>query len=72
MSTDRWRSYILFSIGNLTSLYEAVWPQCWEKASSKHKNYGTACNRQWVDAVDYLEVVGIIIGQIMVGVIGDW
>lgn len=26
----------------------------------------------WKDAVSYLEVVGIIIGQILVGILGDW
>lgn len=30
------------------------------------------CNKQWINAITYLEIVGIIIGQVLVGVIGDW
>jgi MFS family permease len=56
--------YVLFSIGNLTPLYQAVWPNCWSKY--------TECNKQWTFAVTYLEVAGIICGQILVGILGDW
>ncbi|KAI9682913.1 MAG: hypothetical protein M1829_006349 [Trizodia sp. TS-e1964] len=56
--------YVLFSIGNLEPLLSAVYPTCW---SSK-----TECNPTWIAAVTYLEVCGIIVGQIFVGVIGDW
>ncbi|PWZ03447.1 MFS general substrate transporter [Testicularia cyperi] len=56
--------YTLFSIGNLSPLFKAVWPQCW-------KTY-EVCDRQWVHAIDYLEIVGIIVGQILVGIEGDW
>lgn len=56
--------YTLFSVGNLTSLFEAVWPLCW----STYK----VCNANWVASVGYLEIVGIILGQITVGFIGDW
>jgi hypothetical protein len=48
----------------LTPLFAAGWPQCWSKY--------TVCNSQWIAAVTYLEVVGIICGQILVGVLGDW
>ena len=30
------------------------------------------CDQTWVQSVQYLEVVGIIIGQVLVGIIGDW
>lgn len=56
--------YVLFSVGNLKPLFQAVWPQCW-------KTY-EVCDHQWVNAVDYLEIIGIICGQIMVGIEGDW
>ena len=56
-------SYVLFSIGNLMPLFNAVWPQCW----SKYK----VCSKNWVFAVTYLEIIGIICGQILVGLIGD-
>ncbi|KAH0543037.1 hypothetical protein FGG08_002645 [Glutinoglossum americanum] len=51
--------YVLFSIGNLTPLFQKVWPTCWNTFKS--------CDRQWIDAVTYLEVMGIICGQILVG-----
>ena len=56
--------YVLFSIGNLTPLFSAAWPHCW-------KDYDT-CSKTWVAAVQYLEICGIIVGQILVGIIGDW
>jgi hypothetical protein len=30
------------------------------------------CSKTWLAAVTYLEVCGIIVGQISVGIIGDW
>ncbi|KAI9719171.1 MAG: hypothetical protein M1828_006353 [Chrysothrix sp. TS-e1954] len=64
--------YVLFSIGNLKPLFQAAFPTCWGKKSSKSPLNGTACNEQWRYAVDYLEIIGIIVGQIMVGILGDW
>lgn len=55
--------YVLFSIGNLTPLFDAAWPQCWKTFA--------VCNQTWVQAVTYLEVLGIIVGQVLVGIIGD-
>ncbi len=55
---------MLFSIGNLAPLFNAAWGTCW-------KSYKD-CSEQWVTAVTYLEVVGIIFGQILVGIMGDW
>lgn len=57
-------SYVLFSIGNLKPLFEAAFAECWDDK--------TICNAQWINAVDYLEICGIIVGQILVGVLGDW
>lgn len=57
------RSYVLFSIGNLIPLYSAVWPTCW----GSHK----VCDKTWTQSVTYLEVAGIMVGQILVGAIGD-
>ena len=56
--------YTLFSVGNITPLLQAVWPQCWKT----HQ----VCSKNWVASVDYLEIVGIICGQIFVGFVGDW
>ncbi|KAH8820364.1 putative inorganic phosphate transporter C8E4.01c [Xylogone sp. PMI_703] len=55
--------YVLFSIGNLTPLFSAGWKSCWGTFKD--------CDKNWVSAVTYLEVVGIIVGQIMVGLLGD-
>lgn len=52
--------YVLFSIGNLEPLFKKVWPTCWDT----HE----VCDRQWVYAVTYLEIVGIMVGQAVVGV----
>lgn len=57
--------YVLFSIGNLKPLFAAGFPHCWGST-------GTACSHTWLAAIDYMEIVGIICGQILVGVIGDW
>ena len=57
-------SYVLFSIGNIKPLFQAVFASCWKTTK--------ICNYIWIDAVDYMEIVGIIIGQILVGILGDW
>lgn len=56
--------YVLFSVGNLSPLFKAVWPACW----GTH----TECSADWIHAVDYLEIIGIIVGQVLVGIEGDW
>ncbi|KAJ6788253.1 hypothetical protein PWT90_02390 [Aphanocladium album] len=56
--------YVLFSIGNLEPLFKQVWPECW----GKHQ----VCSTNWVASVTYLEIIGIMVGQVFVGVIGDW
>ncbi len=60
-------SYVLFSIGNLLPLFKSAWPTCWNLMTAN-----SVCNPRWIAAVSYLEVVGIIVGQIVVGVLGDW
>ena len=56
--------FTLFSVGNLMPLFKEVWPECYKT----HE----VCNEQWIHAVDYLEIVGIVVGQILVGIEGDW
>ncbi|GHJ89027.1 hypothetical protein NliqN6_5429 [Naganishia liquefaciens] len=56
--------YTLFSIGNLTPLFKQVWPQCWSTYQ--------VCDENWIAAQTYLQILGIIIGQIGVGFEGDW
>ena len=43
-------------------MIETVWPAC-------YKEY-KACNKVWVQSIDYLEIVGILLGQITVSFIG--
>ncbi|AEO65487.1 06808dfb-d9b6-4e11-9797-c52c5805c0d2 [Thermothielavioides terrestris] len=57
--------YVLFSIGNLAPLFSSTWPTCWGKKP-------TECDPNWIASVTYLEVIGIMVGQMVVGVIGDW
>ena len=72
--------YTLFSVGNIKPLFQntdAALPgqpnmpaktskfyQCWKAK--------TICDEDWQSAIDYLEIVGIIVGQILVGIEGDW
>ena len=57
--------YVLFSIGNVKPLFQAAFKSCWGSGSK-------ICNATWIYAVDYLEICGIIVGQILVGILGDW
>lgn len=52
--------YVLFSIGNLEPLFAKVWPECW----STNK----VCSKNWIASVTYLEIIGIMVGQVFVGV----
>ncbi len=56
--------YVLFSVGNILPLLEVVWPNCWKKH--------TICDKTMAQAISYMEILGIIAGQILVGFIGDW
>ncbi len=53
---------MLFSIGNNTALFNAAFPNCWK---------GKTCEKSWISAISYMEIVGIIVGQILVGYLGD-
>lgn len=52
--------YVLFSIGNLEPLFKKVWPECWDKQQ--------VCSKNWIASVTYLEIIGIMVGQVFVGV----
>jgi hypothetical protein len=51
-------SYVLFSIGNVRPLLQDTFPSCW-------KTFET-CNETWTQAVDYLEIIGIMVGKLLV------
>lgn len=57
--------YVLFSIGNLSSYFAATdgWKACWGSKTDDGE-----CSVNWIAAVTYLEVVGIMVGQVAVGV----
>ncbi|RAO70158.1 uncharacterized protein BHQ10_006170 [Talaromyces amestolkiae] len=55
--------YVLFSVSNVQSLLSAAFPDCW-------KNH-TTCNAQWINSLTYLEIAGIMVGQVLVGYLGD-
>lgn len=57
--------YVLFSIGNLSTYFGKTdgWKDCWGS-----KSVDGECNMNWVYAVTYLEIVGIMCGQVAVGV----
>lgn len=58
--------YVLFSISNVSTLFGEVWGQCWDPDT------GTpTCDPNWVAAASYLEIVGILLGQLLVGYLGD-
>ncbi|PGG96834.1 hypothetical protein AJ79_09440 [Helicocarpus griseus UAMH5409] len=56
--------YVLFSIGNIKPLFQKSFPECWDTEE--------ICNPTWIAAVEYLEICGIVVGQILVGIVGDW
>ncbi len=55
--------YVLFSIGNLEPLFKQVWPECWGKGGARQ-----VCSQNWLASVTYLEIIGIMVGQVFVGV----
>ncbi|KAL3162223.1 hypothetical protein ABBQ32_009926 [Trebouxia sp. C0010 RCD-2024] len=56
--------YVVFSISNNSTLFKQAYPNCW----SKFKD----CNETWIQATTYVQLIGILIGQLMFGVMGDW
>jgi MFS family permease len=55
--------YVLFSIGNIKPLLQAAFPRCWKT--------NEICDVKWTEALEYLEIVGIMFGQVLVGYLGD-
>ncbi|KAJ5925484.1 hypothetical protein N7454_008123 [Penicillium verhagenii] len=55
--------YVLFSISNVSSLFDVSYKDCWKS--------GKTCNPNWVAAINYMEVAGIMVGQVLVGYLGD-
>jgi DNA modification methylase len=47
--------YVLFSVGNILTLFDVVWPECYKRFK--------ICSETWVHTINYLEIVGIIVGK---------
>ncbi|KAK9843894.1 hypothetical protein WJX84_006388, partial [Apatococcus fuscideae] len=56
--------YVVFSISNNATMFQQTYSACWE-------NF-TECNETWVQATTYLQLVGILMGQLIFGFMGDW
>lgn len=56
--------YVLFSISNIHTLFDQAYGPCWQSH--------TECSEVWTQTTDYFQVVGIILGQLTVGFLGDW
>lgn len=56
--------YVLFSITNIHTLFQQSYQPCWKTF--------TECNEIWTETTDYFQVVGIILGQLLVGFLGDF
>ncbi|KAK5947812.1 hypothetical protein OHC33_011153 [Knufia fluminis] len=55
--------YVLFSVGNIMPLFKSLYPECW----ADH----IVCDNEMIKAIKYMEILGIICGQLLVGYIGD-
>ncbi|KAL3138696.1 hypothetical protein ABBQ32_006450 [Trebouxia sp. C0010 RCD-2024] len=56
--------YVLFSIANIHVLFQQSYGPCWQRFEE--------CSQIWTQTTDYFQVVGIILGQLTVGFLGDW
>ncbi|KAK9807016.1 hypothetical protein WJX72_010792 [[Myrmecia] bisecta] len=56
--------YVIFSISNNSTLFKQAYPKCWSTFED--------CNETWTEATTYLQLIGILMGQLFFGVMGDW
>lgn len=58
-------AYIVFSVGNISSLQEAIWPDCYETFD--------VCPQSVIDQkIDsYIQIAGIMFGMIVMGLVAD-
>jgi hypothetical protein len=59
------KGYVIFAIGNLQALFASTWPQCWGAGAAE-------CSAGSVASASYTGIIGITIGQVGVGALGDW
>jgi MFS family permease len=56
-------SYFIFSIGNITPIFQETYKSCWKT----HKT----CSASLINAETYIQVAGIILGMLLMGFIAD-
>ncbi|KDD76549.1 hypothetical protein H632_c186p1 [Helicosporidium sp. ATCC 50920] len=56
-------AYFVFSIGNLTPIFNALYPACWKQALT--------CSPNLAHSLTYSQVSGIIAGQLFIGFFAD-
>ena len=56
-------AYFVFAVGNLSALWKVEYKACW----SQHKT----CKKKLSDSITYLQVRGIIFGQLFLGFFAD-
>eukprot|EP00891_Asterochloris_glomerata_P003210 jgi/Astpho2/3210/Aster-05736 len=57
-------AYFVFSIGNIAPILSAEYPECW-------KSYKKGCTKTLTQVPNYIQIVGIILGMVTLGFIGD-
>lgn len=53
----------IFSISNNSTLFKQAYPDCWRKF--------THCNETWTQATTYLQLIGVLLGQLTFGFLGN-
>ena len=60
-------AYYIFSIGNIKPIFSFEYPKCFSLAGKA----GAICNLNETRAPDYSQILGIIMGMITLGYVGD-
>ncbi len=66
-------SYLLFSVGTLRPLWEAIYPSCFDDADNdaNNNNNDLQCNRQSHQSMTYSVVLGIMVGMVVLGILAN-
>jgi hypothetical protein len=65
-------SYLLFSVGTLRPLWEALYPSCFDDdAYADDNNDDRQCNRHSYQSITYSVVLGVMVGMVVLGILAD-
>lgn len=67
-------SYLLFSVGTLRPLWEAMYPSCFDDDADADNNYNNdniQCNRHSYQSITYSVVLGVILGMVVLGFLAN-